>query len=60
MSPASDEQFDRVFAAFASYNRRPRKTPEQVEAERREAHRNDPKHRKALERRRKRKRGGPK
>jgi hypothetical protein len=57
---STDREFDRVFEALAHYNRRPRKTAEQIEAERREAHRNDPRHQKALERRRKRKRGGPK
>lgn len=57
---STDDQFDAVFRAFAHYYSRPRKTPEQIEAERREAHRNDPKHKKALAKRRKRKRGGPK
>ena len=58
MSP-SDAQFDAVIRAFAHHNSRPAKTPEQVEAERREAHRNDPKHKRALAKRRKAKRGGP-
>ena len=56
----SDAEFDRVFEALARYNRRPRLTPEQQKALDAERHRNDPKHKKALERRRKRKRGGPK
>jgi hypothetical protein len=56
----SDAEFNRVFEALAHYNRSRPKTPEQIEAERAEAHRNDPRHKKALERRRKRKRGGPK
>lgn len=55
-----DQQFDAVIAAVANYSRRPQKTPEQLERERREAHRADPKHIKALARRRKRKNGGPK
>lgn len=57
---STDDEFNRVFDALAHYNRRPRKTREQIEAEAREAHKNDPRHKKALERRRKRKRGGPK
>lgn len=56
----SDAQFEAVLAAYARHNHRPRLTPEQIEAEKREAHRNDPRHRKALARRKKRKRGGPK
>lgn len=56
----SDAEFDRVISAFARYNRRPQKTPEQIEAERIAAHKRDPKHIKAMERRKKRKRGGPK
>lgn len=54
------DPFMRVIEAFAHYNRRPRYTPEQQEAMRAEAHRKDPKHVKALARRRKRKNGGPK
>lgn len=58
----SDADFEAVLHAFANYNRRKamEKLPEQIERERREAKRRDPKHMKALERRRKRKRGGPK
>ncbi|SDH42026.1 hypothetical protein [Microbacterium sp. 77mftsu3.1] len=55
-----DAEFDRVIAAVASYNRRPRPlTPEEEERKRREAKRNDPRHMKALAKRRKAKRGGP-
>ena len=57
---SDDDEFMRVISAFARYSSRPRLSPEQVEAQRREAHRNDPRHQKALARRRKRKRGGPK
>lgn len=58
---SQDREFDRVIAAFAHYNahRARRKTPEQIEAERLEAHRNNPLHKKALAKRRKAKRGGP-
>ena len=56
---SQDEQFEAVLRAFARYSSRPQLTPEQIEAQSREAHRNDPKHKKALERRRKAKRGGP-
>lgn len=54
------DQFMQVIGAFARYNSRPRLTQAQIEAERAEQHRNNPKHIKALARRRKRKRGGPK
>lgn len=57
----SDRQFDQVIAAVASYNRQPKPlTPEQAR-EQREAHRKqNPLHIKAVAKRRKRKRGGPK
>lgn len=55
-----DREFDRVISAVASYNRRPRISPEEAERLKKEAHKKDPKHIKALERRKKRKRGGPK
>lgn len=59
----TDEQFEAVFAAYArqsALQRQRQKSPEQIERERREAKRNDPRHMKALAKRRKRKRGGPK
>lgn len=57
-----EDEFDAVFRALAHYNAAAhlRLTPEQRKAQEAEWHRNDPKHKKALERRRKRKRGGPK
>jgi hypothetical protein len=55
----NDRQFARALAAVADFNARPPKTREQIDAERREAHRRDPKHIKALAKRRKAKRGGP-
>ena len=57
----TDWQFDAVIAAVANYNRRrPPLTLEQRKALEREAKRDNPLHQKALARRRKRKRGGPK
>ena len=55
------DQFDEVISAFARYNQRPKPlTYEQVKAVEKAARKNNPLHQKALERRRKRKRGGPK
>lgn len=56
----TDDQFNAAIRAFASfYNRRPKLTPEQIEGQRIAAHKKDPKHIKALAKRRKAKRGGP-
>lgn len=55
-----DSEFDAVIAAVARMSGRPKMTREQQEAIERENHRKDPKHIKALAKRRKRKRGGPK
>lgn len=58
---SSDQQFDDVIAAVASYNRRrPVPTVEQLREMQKQAKRDNPLHQKALARRRKRKRGGPK
>lgn len=56
-----DEQFMDVLGAFANYNRRPPvPTMDELRAIRAQEHKNDPRHKKALAKRRKRKRGGPK
>lgn len=61
ISRSSDKQFEDVLGAFARSHRRIQPpTPEQLAAFKREAKRNDPRHIKALAKRRKRKRGGPK
>lgn len=51
-----------IFEAFARgfLNNRPQLSPEAAKAAREKAHREDPRHKKALAKRRKRKRGGPK
>lgn len=54
-----NDQFDAVFRAVANFNRRPILTPEQEKAAKAKAHREDPRHQKALAKRRKAKRGGP-
>ena len=56
-----DAEFDAVMRAVANFNRRrPRLSEEQRKAIELESHKKDPRHIKALKRRRKRKRGGPK
>lgn len=61
MSRSTDEQFEDVLGAFARHHSRPKPpTPEQMARLKREVKRNDPRHMKALAKRRKRKRGGPK
>lgn len=55
----SDAQFDATIAAFARYSARPRISEEEQKRRDAERHRNDPKHVKALAKRRKAKRGGP-
>lgn len=58
---SQDEQFNAVISAFAHSHRRHKPpTPEQMAELKRAAKRNDPRHMKALAKRRKRKRGGPK
>ena len=58
---AQDREFDRVIAAVASYNRRPKPmTREERIAADKEARKKNPKHIAAMKRRKKRKRGGPK
>lgn len=53
------DPFEAVFRAVANFNRRPILTPEQRKAAEAKAHRENPKHIKALAKRRKAKRGGP-
>ena len=55
-----DQQFDAVIAAVARHNRRVPVDPEWAKKVQAEAHKKDPKHIKALAKRKKRKRGGPK
>lgn len=58
---STDQQFEDVLGAFARHHSRPKPpTPEQMAELKRAAKRNDPRHMKALAKRRKRKRGGPK
>jgi hypothetical protein len=57
---ARDREFDAVIRAAASYSRRPSLSPEERRRIEAENHKNDPKHKAALARRKKRKRGGPK
>lgn len=60
-SMTGQDEFERVFNALARYNRRPKPlTREERLAAEKEARKKNPKHIKALERRKKRKRGGPK
>ena len=57
----SDRQFNQVIAAVASFNSRPLPlTPEQERAQREASRKKNPLHIKAVAKRRKRKRGGPK
>lgn len=55
-----DSDFNAVIAAVARMSGRPKMTAEQQAEIERRNHRNDPRHIKALAKRRKRKRGGPK
>jgi hypothetical protein len=57
---SSDQQFEDVLGAYARYNQRPNLSLEQVQAQQRAAKRANPLHVKAVARRRKRKKGGPK
>lgn len=61
IAPSSEQQFMDTLGAFASAHHRPKPpTPEQLAAFKRAAKKKDPRHIKALAKRRKRKRGGPK
>ena len=61
VSRSSEEQFMDVIGAYARHHQRPKPpTPEQVARIKRLAKKNNPLHVKALAKRRKRKRGGPK
>lgn len=61
MSMSSDQQFESVLSAFArSHHRPPPPTKEQLAAIKKIQKRSNPLHVKAVARRRKRKRGGPK
>lgn len=55
----SDAQFNAVISAVARYNARPQISEAEQKRREAEAHRKDPKHVKALAKRRKAKRGGP-
>lgn len=55
----SDAQFNAAIASVARHNARPRISEEEQKRREAERHRNDPKHVKALAKRRKAKRGGP-
>lgn len=58
---STDQQFEDVLGAFTQYNNRPSMpTYEEVQAARHAARMQNPLHIKAVARRRKRKRGGPK
>ena len=60
ISRSSDQQFEDVLGAYSRYSQRPRLTEEQLIALRKAQKRANPLHVKAVARRRKRKRGGPK
>lgn len=57
---SSDQQFEDVLGAYSRYTQRPRLTEGQMIALRKAQKRSNPLHVKAVARRRKRKRGGPK